>query len=326
VKKAVKYSELKNTRVNLRDVIPLKKPFTVLFEPANMCNFKCVCCYYSIPDFHSSMHKGLMKFSDFKKITDDLKAWEGEKIKAARIIGFGEPLINKDTGSMVKYLKQLDVAERVEITSNGSLLTAEVARQLIDAGLDYLRVSIYAASQKKHEAITRSKFDINLIRKNVAALRRLRDEQGMEKPFIYVKMFDNLDEAENKKFFTLYADIADEILLEKPHCWLEQDELSQKSGATRSVCPQPFKMMSIRYNGDVIVCDPDWKNNTRVGNALEQTVKNIWNGKAMREFWRMQLENRRSENESCRRCSFLASDDYVFDDLDGVSPEVLKEK
>lgn len=325
MEKKAAYSQLKNSRVNLRDAIPLKKPFTILFEPASLCNFRCRCCFYNNPDIYSHMFKGKMKFEDFKKIADDLASWEGEKIKVVRLIGFGEPFMNHDTGRMVNYLKQLDVAERIEITSNGALLSPAMGQQLIDAGLDYLRVSIYAASQKRHEEITRSKIDINTIRENIAALRRRRDEQGRKEPFIYIKMLDYSDEAENRKFFTMYENIADEIALEKHHHWLEKDGPPQGAGKTRSVCPQPFKMLSIRCNGDVIVCDPDWKNNTKVGNAIQQTVKEIWTGSALREFWKMQLENRRRENESCRTCSFLV-DEYAIDDLEGVSPDVLGDR
>lgn len=320
-----KYSQLKNDRIDLRGAIPLKKPFTILFEPASLCNFRCICCYYNIPDLYSYMPKGLMKFQDFAKIADDLAAWEGEKIKVIRIIGFGEPFINKTTGQMVKCLKQREVAGRIEITSNGSLLTPTVSQQLIDAGLDYLRISIYAASQERHEAVTRSKIDIDVIKRNIAELRRLRKEQKREKPFIYLKMLNSFDETENQRFFDRYADLADEISLEQPHHWLSADKSAQDV-VVRSVCPQPFKMLSIRCNGDVIVCDPDWKNNTKVGNALAESVKSIWNGKTIREFWKMQLENRRWENESCRQCTFLANDAYVLDNLDGVSPDILEGK
>jgi len=320
-----KYSQLKDARIDLRGAIPLKKPFTILFDPASLCNFRCECCYYNIPDLYSFMPKGYLKFEDFKKIVDDLADWEGEKIKVVRLVGFGEPFINKNTGEMVKYLKQKEVAERIEITSNGSLLNASVSQQLIDTGLDYLRVSIYAASQERHEAVTRNKIDIDVIRRNVSELRRLRIEQGREKPFIYVKMLDSFDGTENQRFFDRYTDIADEISLEQPHHWLSNDNPA-RDVLQRVVCPQPFKMLSIRCNGDVIVCDPDWKNNTKVGNALKEPVKSIWNGEAMHEFRKMQLERRRWENESCRQCTFLANDNYVFDNLDGVSPDVLKGK
>ncbi len=321
-----RYSQLKTSRIDLGSAIPLRKPFTLLFEPASLCNFRCICCYYNNPDVYSHMPKGVMKFEDFKKIAEDLASWEGEKIKVIRIIGFGEPLINRDTGKMVETLKRLDVADRIEITSNGSLLTPAVSRQLIDAQLDYLRISIYAVSQERHEAVTRSKIAIEKIASNVAQLRRLRDVRKREKPFIYVKMLDSFDEEENRRFFDRYADLADEVALEQPHSWLSNDNAPVQVSAEKAICPQPFKMLSIRCNGDVIVCDPDWKNNTKVGNALEETVKDIWNGKALCDFWKMQLENRRWENESCRNCTFLANKEYVLDDLDGVSPQILEER
>jgi len=72
-----KYSLLKVKRIRLRDAIPLAKPFTVLFEPASVCNFKCVCCFHNEPDIRSYLPKGRMGFEDFRKIADDLAAWEG---------------------------------------------------------------------------------------------------------------------------------------------------------------------------------------------------------------------------------------------------------
>ncbi len=312
-----KYSTLKEKRISLRDVIPLAKPFTILLEPTSLCNFKCVCCFQSEPDFHSYLPKGYMKFDDFKKIADDLAAWKGAKIRVIRIIGFGEPLINPATPAMVKYCKELDIAERVEITTNAALLTPKVSQELIDAGLDYIRCSIYAVDQKKHEALTQSRISIETIRDNIAALKKLRASAGAGKPFIYVKMLESQDPSENDLFLKEYSNIADEAALEKPHQWL-----SCADPRTRDVCPQPFKMLSVHFNGDVILCDPDWKGNTCVGNALDENISFIWGGGRMREFWRMQLEKRRCENESCRNCSFLV-DEYAIDDLEGVSPDVL---
>ncbi len=315
-----KYSQLKKKRISLRDAIPLVKPFTILFEPASICNFKCRCCFHSEPDIYSFLPKGSMKFDDFRKIADDLAAWEGDKIKIIRIIGFGEPLVNPQTPSMVKYLKELDVAERIEITSNASLLSPEISQQFIDYGLDYIRCSIYAIEQRRHETQTQNRISIETIKNNISVLKELRDSAGRSKPFIYVKMLASRDEFENALFLTEYSGIADEAALEKTHSWLS--DTCALSGKTRNVCPQPFKMLSIHYNGDVILCDPDWKGNTRVGNALTENISSIWGGSKIRRFWRMQLENRRHENESCRHCSFLI-DDYAIDDLDGVSLEIL---
>ncbi len=316
-----KYSRLKLSRINLRDAIPLKKPFTVLFEPSSRCNFKCRFCFHNEPDIYAHLPKGRMRFEDFKKISDDLAAWEGEKIKVIRIIGFGEPLINPHTPHMVRYLKELDVAERIEITTNASLLTEAVSHELIDAGLDYIRCSIYGVDQEQHEGLTQSSIRVEKIRNNIARLRAMRDAAKASGPFIYVKMLESPDELENARFLKAYASIADEAALEKPHQWLKSDNGTGQP--TRKVCPQPFKMLSIHFDGDVILCDPDWMGNTSVGNALSENISTIWGGEKMRRFWRMQLENRRRENQSCRSCSFLV-DEYVMDNLEGVSPKVLE--
>jgi len=313
------YSRLKEKRVNLRDAIPLQKPFTVLFEPASVCNFKCVCCFHNEPDIGAYLPKGLMKFEDFRKIADDLAAWEGAKIKVIRIIGFGEPLLNPNTPRMVKYLKMLEVAERIEITTNASLLRPALSRKLIESGLDYLRCSIYAVDQNRHEALTQNGIDIKKIKRNINMLKELRDSAGTAKPFIYAKMIESRNNCENALFLKEYSAIADEAALEKPHQWLSN---TAASGKMRRVCPQPFKMLSIHFDGSVILCDPDWKGNTTVGNALSEKISSIWGGAKMRDFWRMQLENRRHENESCRNCSFLV-DEYAIDNLDGVCPDQL---
>lgn len=315
-----KYSLLKVRRISLRDAIPLAKPFTVLFEPASVCNFKCVCCFHNEPDVCSYLPKGRMKFEDFRKIAYDLAAWEGGRLKVIRIIGFGEPLLNPDTPRMVKFLKRLDAAERIEITTNASLLNPAISRQLIDSRLDYIRCSIYSVDQKRHEALTQNGISIEKIKNNIAVLKELRASAGVSKPFIYVKMLESQDESENVLFLKEYSAVADETALEKSHQWLSNTDVSSRK--MRRVCPQPFKMLSIHFNGDVILCDPDWRGNTCVGNALSEKISSIWGGAKMREFWRMQLENRRHENESCRNCSFLV-DEYAIDDLEGVSPDVL---
>lgn len=319
---AKKYSHLKLDRINLRDAIPLAKPFTLLLEPTSICNFKCVCCFHNEPDIDAHLQRGRMKFDDFTKIADDLAAWKGDRIKVIRIIGFGEPLLHPDTPKMATCLKERDVAERIEITTNASMLTPKTAEQLIESGLDYLRCSIYAVDQQRHQIQTQTKVDIRKIRTNIETLRELRRLAGAVKPFIYVKMLESPDPSENQRFLETYSRIADEAALEKPHSWLSNAPASPHN--VRHVCPQPFKMMSIHFNGDVILCDPDWRGNTCVGNALAQNMATIWGGSKMRAFWKMQLENRRHENPSCRNCSFL-NDDYALDDLDGVGPACLGE-
>jgi len=64
------------------------------------------------------------------------------------LMGQGEPLINKDIPVMVKMAKDAEIAERVEIISNGSLLDKTMSDRLIEAGLDTLRISLQGLNSK----------------------------------------------------------------------------------------------------------------------------------------------------------------------------------
>jgi len=307
-----KYTELRQGRVSLADAIPLPKPFTLLVEPTSICNFSCVQCFHSRKEFHGFLPRGFLDYEDFRKILADLKSWKGAKLKVIRFIGFGEPMLHRRLGDMLIDARAADVADRLEITSNCSALTPELSRKLVEAQLDYLRVSIYAAEQERHRKITQSDISISRIHENVRQLREIRGEN--DRPFIYIKMLDSFDDEENQRFYKMYEDIADEIALEQPHSWLNAKD---KSAEERIVCAQPFKMMSLHFNGDVIMCDPDWQGNTCMGNAFSEGLENIWKGHRLLDFQKLQLEGRRKENKSCKNCSFL-NGHYVMDDIDSL--------
>ena len=102
---------------------------------------------------------------------------------------------------MVRIAKKADIAERVDTFSNGSLLTKDISRRLIDDGLDIIRFSIYAAEDMRHRKVTKTKCDVATIRDNIKLLRELRDSKGATRPYIFVKMFDTYRRDENQEFF-----------------------------------------------------------------------------------------------------------------------------
>ncbi|MCZ9957418.1 hypothetical protein [Brachyspira hyodysenteriae] len=69
-----------------------------------------------------------------KKIIDDLQQFEG-KVKVIRLYKDGEPLLNKHFAEMVEYAKKSDKVNRVDTTTNASLLNKDLSLQIINAGL-----------------------------------------------------------------------------------------------------------------------------------------------------------------------------------------------
>lgn len=339
-----KYTELKTQRHNLCDVVPLAKPYTVLIEPSNYCNFRCVSCFQSLKsDNYITKKRGLMSLERFSKIIEQLKNWKGEKIKVLKLSLYGEPFTNSDFCQMLRIAKEADIAERIETTTNASLITPEIARQLVECGIDYIRVSIYGASQERYQKVTGTKSaDINAIYRSLELIQYYKKEMKCEKPFVGVKMLDTFSE-ENQAFIEFFSPVADETYIDKPHNWVATEEKSfvdslyntsekkeqliknQKSSYhERKCCPMAFTTIAVRSDGMVSPCCIDWQGNTNIGNIDDMSLAEIWNGVSMYNFQKMQLEFRNHENISCRNCEFYKSDYYMLDDLDGFPVEKLR--
>lgn len=340
----IRYTELKSTgRQNLREVLPLRKPFTVLIEPSSLCNFRCVQCFQAIKgDNYFTRGRMNMPLERFRKVIRQLRAWEGPRLKVLKLSLYGEPLLNPAFCEMLRIAREADVAERIETTTNASLLTAAVAGKLVEYRLDYARVSVYAAGQRRFERITGTKNDFRSIRENLRVLKEIKELRKSEKPFVSAKMLDTYGK-ENDRFVKLFRDVADEVYIDKPHSWIKTGEADflgnyYKKGAAaaaedlkrhstkRVACPMAFTTMAVRSDGAVSPCCVDFIGGTNLGNVEEQSLKKLWNSERWLEFQKMQLQDRKRENTSCARCDIYLNDHYTRDNIDGFPVEKLRRK
>ena len=93
----------------------------------------------------------------------------------------------------------------------------------------------------------------------------------------------------------------------------------------RKACPFPFHTLSIKTNGDVLVCCVDWIRGTNVGNIMESSLKDIWNGDKLFQLRKLHIEGQRSQNKSCNGCElfFKLSEE---DNIDEVKLEQIEGK
>jgi len=330
-------------RRNLREVIPLEKPFSLTIDPCSLCNFRCLQCLHGDGESRKLFDLRMMTREHFEGLIDDLRAWRGPKLKVIKLYNCGEPLMNREFTEMLRYAKAADVAERIDLTSNCSLLTPEVSEKLVEYGLDYLRVSIYSPLQEEHERITRSSISVDTIYDNLRRLREVRQKRGAVKPFVAAKMFESLSDEENRLFLEKYPAVADEVFLEQLHNFTDaegsdylgayygdrKEEALRRTGPAppaKKACPWPFMTLTVQSNGDVLVCCVDWAGHTRVGSIFESSLREIWEGETLYEFRKMHLESRRHENESCRGCATYLTDGFTVDNVDGVPVEQLRRK
>lgn len=340
----IKYTKLKEyNRHNLIDEIPLGKPYTLLIEPTNYCNFRCIQCFQSIKSkTYLSENRGQMDLELYREVIRQMKEWGGDKLRVLKLSLYGEPLMNPDFPEMLKLAREADIAERIETTTNASLLNKDMCEKLVEYEIDYIRVSIYASNQRRYEEITNLQtVSIDKIYNNLNYIQQLKKKYNKERPFVSAKMLDTYTE-ENEEFIRKFSLVADETYIDKPHNWIAHEEKSfigslykksqeellksdlENTISKRSACPMPFTTLAIRSNGDVSPCCVDWMGGTNIGNVKLEKLADLWNGEAIYQFRKMQLEKRNSENKSCSNCDFYRNDYYIKDNIDGFPVEKLR--
>ena len=118
----VRVDQVKNHVRLHRPVTQLTK---VYVEPTVACNLECITCFRN--EWESPM--GRMSDATFQSILDGLKALD--PIPDVYFGGIGEPLHHPKTPSWIAQAKAMGT--KVELITNGTTLTEEISRELIDA-------------------------------------------------------------------------------------------------------------------------------------------------------------------------------------------------
>jgi MoaA/NifB/PqqE/SkfB family radical SAM enzyme len=154
-----------------RRAIAEAPPVCLYLEVTNRCNLLCETCPRTFEDLEPPAD---MSWELFTSIVDQVP-------DIARVVlhGVGEPMLVRNLPRMIRYLK--DRGTYVLFNTNGTLLNSKKHRELIDAGLDELRVSLDAADAKTFLAVRGKNFFDRIVR-NVQAFTTLQQELGIDRP------------------------------------------------------------------------------------------------------------------------------------------------
>ena len=120
-------------RVNLANAVPLSAPLTVLIEVVSVCNLRCHFCPTGDVKLtkETGKFRGLIDLELFRKVIADINALP-TRVKALHLHKDGEPLMHPKFCDMVLEAKRSANIEKVETTTNGTLLNPELNRRLVD--------------------------------------------------------------------------------------------------------------------------------------------------------------------------------------------------
>ena len=321
-------TEINHERQRLLDVVPLSAPYTIYLDPCGYCNLKCRFCPCNNSDYKIEQRHQIMDFELFRKIAEDLKEFDG-LIKVINLYGHGEPLLHKKYIDMVRLIKKNNLCREVRVTTNGVLLSPELNTELVSSGIDLVRISVEALTEKSFFDICGVALNYEKFIKNVQDLY-VKSRGTNTKISAKIIMADLFNESDKAKFFEIFSPITDHQFIEAEAGFWPQFAVNEKNSedarnhtysnledARNSICSFPLTNMMIFANGDIGVCCVDWRMDTVVGNVRQNTLKETW----MYDFQKFRiahLSGKRSTLRSCKECMMLSPDN-----IDADAAEIL---
>jgi MoaA/NifB/PqqE/SkfB family radical SAM enzyme len=316
-------------RTKLETVIPLNVPFIIFVDPSDSCNFKCKFCPSGDKELMKKVGRSLkyMDFDLYKKIIDDICKFE-KPIKVLRLYKDGEPLLNPRFAEMVTYAKEKKCSDRIDTTTNASLLNPKRNLEIIEAGLDRINISIEGVNEKQYLDFASHKIDFE---KLVGNIRHFYENKKDCEMIVKING-DTISENDKLKFYEIFGDIADGVYIEHTmSCWPEFElkgvEVNKEVGIYGQsikevrVCPYVFYSFSINSDGSASACFLDWSRKLIIGDAKSESVKDIWHGEKLLNLQKMLLNKKRKEHPICCNCGQMSHG--LPDDIDGYAKILL---
>jgi MoaA/NifB/PqqE/SkfB family radical SAM enzyme len=199
---------------------PLPSPIEAYFEVANRCNSKCVTCPLTFSPQESARHLSL----------EDLVALVAQMpdLRRAVMQGVGEPLLNRQLAPMIRHLKERGV--HVVFNTNAALLTRRRQVELIESGLDELRVSLDGSTPETYLKV-RGVPVFERVVANVAEMICTRREHATDRPrvsFWVTGMRENLHELPGVVELAARVGV-DEVYLQRLVFWGEGLAVEEQS-------------------------------------------------------------------------------------------------
>lgn len=291
-------------------------PDVIRVEPVGICNFRCRHCLTG----QKPNMRATLAFADFAAILRQFV----DAGRIPRVMVFyngGEPLINKELELFIAAAKKNGVQKAMLVT-NCSLLTAERAEGLIEAGLDEMHVSFDGRSAEENDWIRRN---ANFSRDagNLKRFLQFRNKQGLTRPNVKISnvIIYNRDEADKylergmgpfsewpdylREFFSEFVeelDFQSVVAMVWPGYEVAPPfTVKSLPPLNPRYCSVMFETVTILSNGDVDPCCYDIGGRMVLGNVFRESVFDIW---AKEEYVTFRKNFRKGiYNDLCLSCN-----------------------
>jgi len=266
-------------RLRIRAGVPVFSIIEISVVAA--CNRRCPFCPVSSGDYYKKLGlSGVMKEKLYEKLLADLSDIDYSGM--VLFSGESEPLLHKKLNQLIAGTKRAVPKCRIEVNTNGDLLTPNKLSALFRAGLDTLSISLYDGPEqvKNFEEMIKDAG----VRSDQVLLRRRYFAEGN----YGINMTNRGGLVDSDSFQSDTLEVSN----------------STSSFPKNQVCFYPFYMLTVDVGGNVTICSHDWAKNYIVGNFASTHIFEIWTG-ARFELARRKLSLADRSLPSCQSCDAL---------------------
>lgn len=277
-------------------------PKQIILDIHSYCNARCIICPYDF--LKSKIPMGVMEESLFKKIIDDFAeiARKNNFIGKVLFCNMGELFFYPDIAlNRIKYVMHAGL--EFNIQTNAAMLSPKVVDPLIETGFDgSILISCHGISPNVYRKIMGLKLSKTLGNIDYLIRKYPKEKIGIQSiPYHWPRKESmRVRHFWRKKGIDVRMPLPNNrggLLLE-----IKQHHKKKLLGCSAG---RPLGEMVICYNGDVILCCNDMKQQEKVGSLETKSIEEVWNGTDMMEkVAQIYCGKDSGDDFICKKCEF----------------------
>ncbi|SFM45666.1 radical SAM/SPASM domain-containing protein [Thermodesulforhabdus norvegica] len=277
-------------------------PRVIQIQTVAGCNAFCIFCPHG--KTKRPLPKGRMDWDLYRTIIDECVRHRMWRISPYLM---NEPLLDPEIGERIRYISSKKrFPTYTKINTNASLLTEEVARDLLDSGLDVLTCSVHGIVKEKYEK-TMVGLKLEKVLDNIDRFLELKAKLRKKKPELRVTMIrTKLIEPDVEKIREYWKRRGVRVSI-RPMSNRANPQIADLGVSARplepfSWCVRPMEQAYVNVRGELLLCCNDWEQTTILGDLKTQSLEEAWNGDRYREIRRRLLDGR-VQGLLCEKCT-----------------------
>ena len=289
----------------VRALVPVM-PLKVQIQTSTRCNAACEMCPYPVVTGEPGFEHAAMDEARFRRILDDLAAGGVERLS---LFLMNEPLLDRRLPAWLGLARAALPGATLGLFTNGAALDRQRARELAEAGLDELCVSVHGFDPATYERVMAG-LSYARMRHNLDQVLEAAAAGELRGLHLQLVTGDVPDVAATRSLAPpAYRErtVLKALSNERAVVGGDGSPTAADPAGDGPLCQRPFVKLYVLTTGDCVLCNVDWRRTVllgRVGDPDGPRVADVWRGPAYTEVRREHFTRAIQRAALCARCDY----------------------